>query len=237
MCWRPPATLRHAAGAVAAFSTHCNARPSMRKSVLAAAGIRMFIKSPFHLISLREAVIFVLIAVVIAPVVTAFWGPPSPSPITLNSLLGRMAQPQHLERSTAIVLVPVILVAPHQLFARSSRPHPGASGSVHCRGIATDTRLRSAARGTGTARAPYAPVSAHLGALRFGLEASAAPCWSSRSWRSGDDAGTGRSDPNPSGNALNCSCPPDGGHATMLFMAAIDDERRSKEALQVSRSA
>src|SRR6187397_680270 len=43
------------------------------KNVLAAAGIRIFIKSPFHRITLREAVYFVLIAVIIVPVGTAFW--------------------------------------------------------------------------------------------------------------------------------------------------------------------
>src|SRR5688572_16688795 len=35
------------------------------KNLSAAAGIRIFIKSPFHLITLREALIFVVIAVVI----------------------------------------------------------------------------------------------------------------------------------------------------------------------------
>src|SRR5918995_1242517 len=41
------------------------------KNVLAAAGIRLFIRSPFNCITLREAVAFVLIAVVIVPFGTA----------------------------------------------------------------------------------------------------------------------------------------------------------------------
>jgi len=44
------------------------------KALLTAAGIRLFTSSPFHRISLREAVIFVLVAVVIVPFLTAFWG-------------------------------------------------------------------------------------------------------------------------------------------------------------------
>jgi integral membrane sensor domain MASE1 len=55
------------------YALQCEAFDAV-KIVLTAAGIRLFIKSPFHLISLREAIIFVLIAVIIVPVGTAFWG-------------------------------------------------------------------------------------------------------------------------------------------------------------------
>ena len=44
------------------------------KCVSAAAGIRIFIKSSIKAITLRDAVLFVLIAVVIVPFGTAFWG-------------------------------------------------------------------------------------------------------------------------------------------------------------------
>ena len=44
------------------------------QNVLTAAGIRLFIKPQFHLITLRDALTFVLIAVVIVPFGTAFWG-------------------------------------------------------------------------------------------------------------------------------------------------------------------
>jgi integral membrane sensor domain MASE1 len=55
------------------YALHCEVFDAVQ-NVSAAAGIRMFIKSPFHLITLREAIIFVLIAVIIVPVGTAFWG-------------------------------------------------------------------------------------------------------------------------------------------------------------------
>ena len=44
------------------------------KAALTAAGIRWVIKSPFHYLSLREAILFVLIAVIGVPVGAAFWG-------------------------------------------------------------------------------------------------------------------------------------------------------------------
>ena len=42
--------------------------------LLVAAGIRIFIRSPFVSFTLRDAVVFVLIAVIIVPFGTAFWG-------------------------------------------------------------------------------------------------------------------------------------------------------------------
>ena len=55
------------------YALHCEVFDAAQ-NVLAAGGIRLFIKSPFQRITLREAVIFVLIAVVIGPFATAFWG-------------------------------------------------------------------------------------------------------------------------------------------------------------------
>jgi hypothetical protein len=69
------------------YALHCEVFDAVQ-NVLAAAGIRMFIKSPFHRITLREAINFVLIAVIIVPVGTAFWGAPSPSPIALELTTG-----------------------------------------------------------------------------------------------------------------------------------------------------
>jgi hypothetical protein len=81
------------------YALHCEAFDAV-KYVLTAAGIRLFIKSRFHLINLREAIIFVLIAVIIVPVGTAFWGAAfTVSNRLWNSLLGRMAQSRHLEWS------------------------------------------------------------------------------------------------------------------------------------------
>src|SRR5690349_8884204 len=44
------------------------------KIVLTAAGIRFLIRTPLHLINLREAVLFVLVAVICIPFAVAFWG-------------------------------------------------------------------------------------------------------------------------------------------------------------------
>ena len=44
------------------------------KCVAAAAGIRVLIKSPLKAITRRDAILFVLVAVVLVPFGTAFWG-------------------------------------------------------------------------------------------------------------------------------------------------------------------
>ena len=79
--------------------------------VLTAAGIRMFIKAPCHRIGLREAIIFVLIAVIIVPFGTAFWG----AAFTVSNHFGTdyWVEWRNLGISngvTMIVLVPVFLV-------------------------------------------------------------------------------------------------------------------------------
>jgi integral membrane sensor domain MASE1 len=55
------------------YALHCEAFDAVQ-NVLVAAGIRIFIKSPLKLITLRDAVVFVLIAVVLVPFGTALWG-------------------------------------------------------------------------------------------------------------------------------------------------------------------
>ena len=55
------------------YALHCEAFDAVQ-NVLAAAGIRLFIKSPLNKITLRDAIVFVLIAVIIVPFGTAFWG-------------------------------------------------------------------------------------------------------------------------------------------------------------------
>ena len=44
------------------------------KCVLAAAGIRIFSKAPLKLVTLREAIVVVVIAAIVVPFTTAFWG-------------------------------------------------------------------------------------------------------------------------------------------------------------------
>ena len=102
------------------------------QNVLTAAGIRLFIKSPFHRITLREAIIFVLIAVIIVPVGTAFWG----AAFTVSNHFGThyWIEWRNLSISnavTAIVLVPVILIGVHQLSAKGIKAAPAAhAGSM-----------------------------------------------------------------------------------------------------------
>jgi two-component system, LuxR family, sensor kinase FixL len=97
------------------YALHCEVFDAV-KGVLAAAGIRMFIKSPFHRITLREAIIFVLVAVVIVPFGTAFWG----AALTVSNHFGThyWLEWRNLSISngvTAIVLVPAILIGVHHL--------------------------------------------------------------------------------------------------------------------------
>ena len=123
---------------------------------------------PSH--QLREAILFVLIAVIIVPFGTAFWG----AAFTVSNDFGThyWVEWRNLGISngvTAIVLVPVILIGVHQLSARGFKAapeaHPGSMppGRGHSRGRIR--RLRSGACGTGhVARAPLCTRSpAHLG--------------------------------------------------------------------------
>jgi len=92
--------------------------------VITAGGIRWFIKSPFHLINLREAIRFVLIAVIIIPVGVAFWG----AAFTVYYGFGTeyWVEWRNLAISnavTTIVLVPLILVGVHR-FRTELRPAP-----------------------------------------------------------------------------------------------------------------
>ena len=92
------------------------------KCVLAAAGIRILIKSPLKAITLRDAVLFVLIAVVLVPFGTAFWG----ASFTVSYGFGThyWIEWRNLGISnavTAVVLVPVFLLGAQQLFVRRPR--------------------------------------------------------------------------------------------------------------------
>src|SRR6188472_867672 len=93
------------------------------KCVAAAAGIRLLIKSPIKAITLRDAVLFVIVAVVLVPFGTAFWG----ASFTVSYGFGTYywIEWRNLGVSnavTAVVLVPAFLLGAHQLFAR----RPGA---------------------------------------------------------------------------------------------------------------
>ena len=201
------------------YALHCEVFDAV-KNVLAAAGIRLFIKSPFHLITLREAIIFVLIAVVIVPFGTAFWG----AAFTVSNHFGThyWIEWRNLSISngvTAIVLVPAILIGVHRLSTKGIKAAPGRilEACCPCRGPSRGRirRLRSVACGTGHfARAPLCAHSpAHLGGP---------PLWAWRHERLhaghhdpgdlGNDAGTRAvPDANPRGKRAGPAVvPPDG---------------------------
>ena len=91
------------------------------KCLAAAAGVRFLIKSPIKAITLRDAIRFVLIVVVLVPFGAAFWG----ASFTVAWGYGTRywVEWRNLGISnavTAVVLVPLFLLGAHQLFARRS---------------------------------------------------------------------------------------------------------------------
>ena len=224
------------------YALQCEAFDGLQ-NVLTAAGLRLFIKSPFHRITLREATIFVLIAVIAVPVGTSFWG----AAFTVSNHFGTdyWVEWRNLSISngvTAIVLVPAILVGVHQ-FRRRSRASPGRIleacflvAGILAVGYAAFYR---APAGPDTSPALlYAPVPLLIwAALRFGLGGISVSMlvitmlaiWGTMQGRGPFLTQT------PSENALALQlfllmlATP-----LMLLSVAIDDERRSKEALLVS---
>ena len=95
------------------------------KCVSAAAGIRLLIKSPLKAITLGDAILFVLIAVVLVPFGTAFWG----ASFTVSYGFGThyWVEWRNLGISnavTAVVLVPALLLGAHHLTVRRPRALP-----------------------------------------------------------------------------------------------------------------
>src|SRR6186713_220693 len=93
------------------YALHCEAFDAAQ-NVLAAAGIRLFIKSPLNKVTLRDAIVFVLIAVIIVPFGTAFWG----AAFTISNGFGTRywVEWRNLGISngvTAVVLLPALLLA------------------------------------------------------------------------------------------------------------------------------
>ena len=103
------------------YALTCEAFDAL-KCVAAAAGIRFLIKSPLKAITLRDAIRFVLIVVVLVPFGTAFWG----ASFTVSWGYGTRywVEWRNLGISnavTAVVLVPVFLLGAHHLFTRRPR--------------------------------------------------------------------------------------------------------------------
>ena len=103
------------------YALTCEAFDAVQ-NVGAAVGIRILIKSPLKAITLRDAILFVLIAVVLIPFGTAFWG----ASFTVSYGFGTRywIEWRNLGISnavTAVVLVPAFLLGAHHLFVRRPR--------------------------------------------------------------------------------------------------------------------
>ena len=106
------------------YALHCEVFDAVQ-NVLVAAGLRIFIKSPLTLISLRDAIVFVLIAVVLVPFGAAFWG----AAFTISNHFGThyWIEWRNLGISnavTAVVLVPAFLFGVRHLSTRRVNATP-----------------------------------------------------------------------------------------------------------------
>jgi signal transduction histidine kinase len=157
------------------YALHCEAFDAVQ-NVLAAAGIRLFIKSPLNGITLRDAMVFVLIAVIIVPFGTAFWG----AAFTISNHYGThyWVEWRNLGISngvTAVVLVPALLLAGNRLSRRGGRVTPARmiEGSLLALGIVMVGTYVFATVPAGPGTSPallYAPIPLLIwAALRFGL--------------------------------------------------------------------
>ena len=226
------------------YALHCEAFDAV-KNVLAAGLIRVFIKSPFRHITLREAVMFVVIAVVIVPFGTAFWG----AAFTVSNNFGTRywIEWRNLGISngvTAIVLVPAFLIGVDQLFTNRVKAAP--RGVLEASALAVGLLVvgyvafdRSAAGPDTSPALLYAPVPLLIwAALRFGLGGiSASMVVITTLAISGTMQGRGPFlTQTPSENAvalqlflLMAATP------LMLLAVAIDEERRSSAKAQLHR--
>jgi two-component system, LuxR family, sensor kinase FixL len=159
-----------------AYALTCEAFDAV-KCVSAAAGIRFLIKSPLRAITLRDATLFVLIAAVLVPFGTAFWG----ASFTVSYGFGTnyWIEWRNLGVSnavTAVVLVPVFLLGAHHLFVRRPRtPSPGRVMEATLVGACTVALGilvfdRTPAGPTTSPALLYTPIPLLIwAALRFGL--------------------------------------------------------------------
>ena len=104
-----------------AYALTCEAFDALQ-NVGIAVGIRLLIKSPLNAITLRDALRFVFIAVVLVPFGTAFWG----ASFTVSYGYGTRywVEWRNLGISNAVtnvVLVPLFLLVAHHVFVRRAR--------------------------------------------------------------------------------------------------------------------
>lgn len=159
----------------ALYALHCEAFDAVQ-NLLAAAGIRLFIKSPLKGITLRDAIVFVLITVVIVPFGTAFWG----AAFTISNHFGTRywIEWRNLGISngvTAVVLIPALLLVANLLSGRGGRVTLARmiEGSLLALGIVVVGTFVFATVPAGPETPPallYAPTPLLMWvALRFGL--------------------------------------------------------------------
>jgi len=226
------------------YALNCEAFDAVQ-NVGAAAGIRLLIKSPLETITLRDALLFVLIAVVLVPFGTAFWG----ASFTVAYGFGTRywIEWRNLGISnavTAVVFVPVFLLCAHHLFARRARTWSRrrvleAAFVGACTVALGIFAFDSTPAGPNTSPALlYAPIPLFIwAALRFGLGGISVSMlittflaiWGTMRGHGPFLAQT------PAENALALqlfllvTATP-----LMLLAVVIDEERRSKEALRES---
>ena len=157
------------------YALHCEAFDAV-KSVSAAAGVRLLIQSPLKALTLRDAILFVVIAAVLVPFGTAFWG----AALTVSHGFGIRfwIEWRNLGVSnavTTVVLVPAILLGVHQLFIR--RPNVPTRRVVEAALVGASTAAigvfvfdRTPAGPETSPALLYAPIPLLIwAALRFGL--------------------------------------------------------------------
>jgi PAS domain S-box-containing protein len=224
------------------YALQCEAFDAL-KIALTAAAIRVFIKSPLHLLSLREAVLFILVAVIVIPAGTALWG----AGLTVAYDYGTQywVEWRNLSISnavTTIVLVPVILIGVQRLRAgfEAGRGRILEAGLLVLGILAVGWLVFDGApAGPDTSPALlYAPIPLLIwAALRFGLGGMSASMllmtilavWGTMQGRGPFLAQA------PAENALALQLFILMAAAPLLLLSVvIDDERRSKEALRAS---
>jgi len=162
------------------YALHCEAFDAVQ-NVATAGLIRIFIKSPPNAVTLKDAIVFVLIAVVIVPFGSAFWG----AAFTISNGFGThyWIEWRNLGISnavTAVVLVPAIVVGANHLVGswRDVAPARLLEATLLGASLLTIGFFAFGAVAAGPETSPvllYAPIPFLVwAALRFGLGGTSA---------------------------------------------------------------
>jgi PAS domain S-box-containing protein len=223
------------------YALHCEVFDAVQ-NVATAAGIRILIKSPLKALTLRDAINFILVAVVIVPFGTAFWG----AAFTVSNGFGTRYWIEWLNLGisnavTAVVLVPASLLGAHHLFMRrlrfATRRAVEAAVVGACTVAVGTFVFDKTPAGPNTSPALlYAPIPLLIwAALRFGLGGISAAMLIitfQAIWGTMHGHGPFLTQ-TPAENALSLqlfllvTATP-----LMLLAVVIDEERRSKETLR-----